>query len=257
VAFTGSLAFADDWAKSYNVTGHPDLRVTTDDGSVTIRPWDQNRIDARVITTGWRIAPGEVKIHEVQTGDRVEIEVRVPQHFWGWHGGGFHQRSIRVELQVPRELTANVKTGDGAIHISGVRGDLRLNTGDGNIEGDTLDGSLEARTGDGHVRVRGRFDNLNVTTGDGGIDVDVDRGSKIAGAGWRVATGDGGVRVNLPPDLAADVDIRTGDGHISMDMPLLMQSGQVKDNHLHGKLNGGGGSLNVRSGDGGIRIGRL
>ena len=57
----------------------PDLHVKTDDGSVRIETAAGAEIDARVTTEGWRIAPGEVTITESQTGDRVDIEVRLPK----------------------------------------------------------------------------------------------------------------------------------------------------------------------------------
>src|SRR5205814_1869432 len=101
-------------AKTFPIAGRPELRVETDDGSVTVRPWDEPRIAARVTTSGWKIGPGEVQIRESQTGDRVELVVRLPHRSWGLN---FHRGSIRVELQVPRQIRVDVRTGDGGIDI--------------------------------------------------------------------------------------------------------------------------------------------
>ena len=42
------------------------------------------------------------------------------------------------------------------------------------------------------------------------------------GGTWRVETGDGSVTLNVPADLAADVEAHTGDGHISFDLPVTL-----------------------------------
>jgi hypothetical protein len=190
-----------------------------------------------------------VHVSDRQTGNRVEIEVKIPDRTFS-----FGDRSVQVDVLVPREIAADVKTGDGAIRVEGVRGWMRLNTGDGGIDAVTVDGSLEAHSGDGHVNARGRFDLIGVHTGDGGIDLDVQAGSKMSGP-WRVQSGDGSVHVRLPGDFAADLDMHTGDGHVSLEFPMTVQ-GVHSESTVRGKINGGGPVLTVRTGDGGIRLDR-
>ena len=48
-------ARADEWSKTYQVSGRADLHVTTGDGDVTITGTDQKQIDARVTTEGWKV----------------------------------------------------------------------------------------------------------------------------------------------------------------------------------------------------------
>ncbi|HEV8041229.1 MAG TPA: DUF4097 family beta strand repeat-containing protein [Bryobacteraceae bacterium] len=244
---------ADEWpAKKYAISGHAELRVDANDGSVTIRTWDRKEIEARVFTTGWKIGPGEVTVVDHQTGDHVELEVRIPHSHFRLD---FGQRSVRVELQVPREIRTDIHTGDGSITVDGLHGETRLSTGDGHIEADRLDGALDAQTGDGRMRVRGRFDLLNLHTGDGSIEADIENGSKISSE-WRVRTGDGHVTLRLPSNFAADLDVHTGDGHIDSDLPVTV-SGLRRENELRGKLNSGGPPLVVRTNDGSIRLERL
>ena len=242
--------YGDDWAKSFVTAGVPDLRVETNDGSVTVRTGGDGKVSARVFTTGWKIAPGEVEVREFQSGGRVELVVKCPRVRFGFTG---MNRSIRVEVDVPRRTNADIHTGDGAISIRGVSGELRLRTGDGQIEGDALDGSLKADTGDGHVRVRGRLDNLTIHTGDGGVEADVLPGSKMA-MGWRIETGDGAVTVRLPRDFGAELDVHTGDGHVSVDFPLTASFSEKRDHEVRGRINGGGSAFSIRSGDGSIQV---
>jgi DUF4097 and DUF4098 domain-containing protein YvlB len=247
------LAPAAQWTKTYNVTGRPELRVETNDGSVTVHTWDQKRIEAVVITRGWNIGGSEVQIHERQNGDRIEIEARVPSIHMDFLN--FNERSLHIELRVPRDTRTDVRSGDGSVEVSGLQGDVRISTGDGSIRASGVDGTFDAHTGDGSVHAEGRFEALNVRTGDGSVEVDAVPGSHVRSA-WRIETGDGSVNVRLPGQLSADLDVHTGDGSLDVDLPLSMKTANTGEDRkdLHGKLNGGGQPLYVRTGDGGIHI---
>lgn len=59
----------------------------------------------------------------------------------------------------------------------------------------------------------------------------------------------------IPENFAADISVHTGDGHITLDMPVTV-SGKYESNSVHGKLNGGGSLLNIKTGDGSVRVGK-
>lgn len=246
----GSGAHAEEWTKHWSVNGKPELRVSTGDAAVVIETGSSNEISAVVRTKGISIGGSGVKINEHQDGNRVELEVRQPpMHF------NFGNHSVELTVRVPKELTANVHTGDGSIKLHGLHGSMHVDTGDGSIEGDELDGGLDARSGDGSLHIRGRFDNLRIRTSDGSVDVQAATGSRLR-SDWRVETGDGSVRLSLPRELAADVQLNTGDGGIHVDLPLTSE-GTKEEHELRGKLNGGGPLLEVRTGDGSITVGSL
>ncbi len=242
--------FADEWSKRFPVSGRPDLRVSTGDGSIHVRAWDRKEIEARVTTVGWKIASDEVRVVDHQTGDRIELEVHAPTtHF------SLGRRSISVELQVPRDLISDFRTGNGSISLDSVRGETHLSTGDGSISAEGLDGKLDAHTGDGSMHVSGRFDLLQLQTGDGSINAEVESGSKMT-ASWSLRTGDGSLLLRLPPDLSANLDVHTGDGAIHSNLPVTFTSAR-RDNELRGKLNAGGPLLTVNTKDGSVSLERL
>ena len=108
---------ADEWSKSFSVGEAPELRIETSDANVTLRAANVKTIEARVYTTGWRIGPGDVHVTDHQSGDLVEIEVKVPpMHF------NFGNGSVKIEVQVPNATKADVHTGDGNIRADGVHG---------------------------------------------------------------------------------------------------------------------------------------
>lgn len=240
---------ADEWSKTYTLSGRPDLRIETSDANIRVTTWDQNTIAAKVITARYKIGEGGIRIDERQNGNTVEIEVKYPHHDfnieWGSH-------RVDVIIQMPREGHVDLRTGDGKIEVASLKGEMDLHTGDGSVNLDAVDGKLRSSTGDGNIHANGRFDELDLKTGDGHVDVRATNGSKLTNS-WRLETGDGSVSLEVPLDFAADVDLHTSDGHIDLDMPVTAE-GKLRENEIRGKLNGGGSLLTIRTGDGSIHL---
>jgi DUF4097 and DUF4098 domain-containing protein YvlB len=243
-------ARADEWSKSYTLTGRPDLRVETSDANIRVTTGDQNTIQAKVTTTRYKIGEGGIHIEERQNGNSVEIEVRYPHHNFNFEWGSGHR--VDVIIQMPREGHVNLRTGDGKIEVANLKGEMDMHTGDGSVELDSVDGKLHASTGDGHIQANGRFDELELKTGDGHVDVRAGNGSSMSN-NWRLETGDGSVSLEVPQNLAANVDLHTSDGHIDLDMPVTTE-GTMRQNEIRGRLNGGGNLLTIRTGDGSIHL---
>jgi DUF4097 and DUF4098 domain-containing protein YvlB len=242
------FAHADEWSKTYPLTGRPELRVETSDANITVDTWDQNTIDARVTTSRGKIGEN-VTVLEHQNGNTVDLEVRFPHHNFVF---SVSSRRVEIEIHMPREGNVHLHTGDGNIRVSNLKGELDLDTSDGSQQVSGADGSLRARSGDGHIDVNGRFDTLGLSTGDGRIEARALPGSKVASA-WDLHTGDGSVRLQVPENLSADVDLNTGDGSITLDLPVTVE-GKMGEKNIQGKLNGGGNSLRIHTGDGSIRL---
>ena len=264
-------AHAEDWSKSYKLSGRPTLRVITNDGHVDLYNSSSSQIDAHVTTTGWSIGNNGVRITESQNGNEVELQVHVPTFHFSF---GWNNRSVRIQLNVPKEADLDVETGDGSVTTQSFHGQLRISTGDGNIEAEGLtgqvrlhsgdghirgtgfDGELRADSGDGHIDVAGRFDALSLESGDGSVNAEVQSGSKLAND-WSVRSGDGSVTLRLPDGLNADLDAHTGDGHISLENFSITTSGEISGSTIHGKIGSGGPELLVHTGDGSIHISKM
>jgi Putative adhesin len=245
-------ARADEWSKTFQVTGKPELAIQTSDANIHVDTWDQNTIAAHVTTENQKIGDGGIKIIEHQSGDSVDIEVRFP-HEVGLFNLGHHR--VEIDVHMPREGRVNLHTGDGSIQLSHLKGDMQMLSGDGHLEIDEVEGTLRAHTGDGYIRAVGRFEALDATTGDGRIDARVLSGSTMASS-WKLRTGDGSVALQLPEEFKADVDLHTGDGHITLDLPFAVE-GKLGSTEIRGKLNGGGNLLTIHTGDGSIQLQKL
>jgi DUF4097 and DUF4098 domain-containing protein YvlB len=260
-------ARAEEVAKTFTVTGHARVKVETDDGSVKVSTGDIKQVEIRVVYTGYRLDK-DLRVTTAQNGDTVEVSAKTTSgSFFNW---GVRHTSLRVEVHMPKDAdlyahtgdgsveadsingNVDVNTGDGSITVQGAKGNIRFHTGDGHIEARGLDGQVDATTGDGHIRVEGRFDSLKIKTGDGGVTAKAYAGSKVA-SGWTIYTGDGSVDLEIPGDLQANIDASTNDGRISLGLPIMME-GSASSSRIQGKLNGGGQSLTIRTGDGSIHL---
>jgi DUF4097 and DUF4098 domain-containing protein YvlB len=278
-------AQAEEVVKSYTVSARAKVRVETNDGSVRVTTSDTKQVEFRVEYHGFELGKN-LRVDSRQDGDKVELTARITGH-WGWSLGR-NQRGLHIEVRMPREADLQVETGDGSVEahsingnvfvhsgdgsvkanslngtidlhtndgsiaVDSLKGEIRLRTGDGSIEARDLDGKVEADSGDGHIRLAGRFDALNVKTGDGSVDTRVLPGSKMASS-WTIRTGDGSVDLVLPSDFQTNIDASTGDGHISLGIPVTVE-GTFSNSQIHGKMNGGGQPLTIHTGDGSIRL---
>ena len=262
---------AEEFNKTYNVSGTPLLHIEADDANVRLRGCDCKQVQAHVDIQGYK--PDQVRITENQSGDQVNLEVRTRTPHINFNFGTSH-RWIRIEVSLPQHSNLEVHTGDGQINAENIQGDLRLNTSDGRIQTASLkgklelhtsdghievsdaDGQLDARTSDGHIRASGRFDNLNLETSDGEIFAEIRTGSKMSSS-WNVRSTDGRVTLRLPQDFSAELYARTGDGTIHSDLPITMDAYTSKRHEIRGRLNSGGSTLTVRTSDGSIYLEKL
>jgi hypothetical protein len=256
---------AEDYAKSFSVPNRANVHVNTNDGSVTVTTGDAKQVEFRVEYMGYELDK-TLHIESHQQGDEIELTARISKFQFSL--GAI--RRLHIEIRMPKQAdlrvesgdgavkadgligTVELRTGDGSITVKSLMGDVRLHTGDGAVDAADLDGKCDAVSGDGRIRLAGRFDVLRAKSGDGRIDVDAHHGSKLD-SGWSISSGDGGIDVALPSDLSADIDAITHDGHITSDVPITVE-GVMSKSHVRGKMNGGGQTLTIRTGDGSVHL---
>jgi hypothetical protein len=262
------------WSKTYPVDGKPTLTLETADAGVEFRPCgDCHEIRIHVEVEGRKLS--DYRLEEGQSGDEVHFLFKELPHLGGhitWH-----REQTRVTVESPAQLTLQARTSDGNVNLTGLQGDLSLTTGDGNVAIDHVSGSLRIKSGDGRVKVTdgdgyidahtsdgnlsvdGLFHALVLHTSDGTLDLILREGTKLAAAST-IQSSDGLVTIRVPPSFAADLSVHTSDGRVDCALPLAMdhyQSGGGDGHELHGKLNGGGTPLTIKTSDGNVRIEQL
>ena len=165
----------------------------------------------------------------------------------------------------------NGDTGGGGVSAGACEGTLKLRTGGGGIEVTASSGSLDGTTGGGGVSVKKFQGPVHVTTGGGGLAIENVDGAVDASTGGgsisavlpselsdsvRLSTGGGGVSVRVPGTAAFNLDATTSGGRVSTELPVAVV-GKVEEGRLQGPVNGGGKSVQLHSGGGGIHLKKL
>lgn len=277
VIFSAALPVAaeSDWDKSYPVSAHPSLLVTTGDASLDVHPC--NDCHAVRIRVEWNDRhPIDYSLTEFQSGNHVTFEMKERSGF-GFHIQIGNRHEPHVTVEAPADLDLEARTVDGAMKVSGIQGSLQVRTGDGAIDvGETsgtlrvatndgsvhvhdVVGTLESRSSDGHVSIEGKFSAVQVHTSDGALDISFAVGSHLTESS-RIEGSDGRVTVRMPRTMSADLDVQTSDGKIDCQLPVTMNgynSSSGSPHSFHGRLNAGGTPLTIRTSDGNVTLAAL
>jgi hypothetical protein len=263
--------------KRFQVTGAPEINLTTFDGPIDVRGWDRDEVFVEVEKRGReKDAVEQIEVVSDQKGNRITLEARQPggkKYAFGMLTA--MSRSAKLIASIPRGSNIVLRTGDGSISIEQVKGKIELRTSDGSITGLDLSGDLLARTDDGSVRLNsldgrcdvitgdgsitldGRFDFVRARTNDGSVSVKVMPGSQVR-ENWSLMTGDGNAIVYLPDSLSADLDAESDRGNTRVDQALRIHTdGESTKTMLRGTIGEGGGNLRIRTVDGHIFFKRL
>lgn len=262
--------------RHFAVSGRPEIVLKTFDGAIRVQSWDK----PEVLVTIERQAGDEeslksIEVKSDQQGNKITVEVVKPEHTSTIAIGMHIGRSAALIVSVPREADVNARSGDGAVAVENVAGRLDVNTGDGavTVSGSTGDmvvhtgdgavslqgvrGQVDLSTGDGGVKMDGVLQRVKARTGDGAIAIRAGEGS-AASSDWDIETGDGAVTVELPAAFSAELDARSNDGRVSINgFDLSGATREREDQEVRGRIGAGGSRLTIRTGDGGIRVGKI
>jgi DUF4097 and DUF4098 domain-containing protein YvlB len=272
----GQPKFVERDEKHFTVSGKPEVAFTTFDGSIEIRPWDKPEVQVVVEKRGRDKQDVDlIEVQATQDGNRVEITVTEPQNRGGFSFDFHNRRSARLFVSVPASSDVSARSGDGSIDIEKVNGTVQLRSGDGSINGRLLTGAVNAHTGDGaitladvkgeltvdtgdgQISLGGQLTSVHARSGDGSVTIEAEPGSAAEGD-WDIVTGDGSVTLAVPDGFGAELDAHTGDGGIRVeDITLSNVSGMLGRNTVKGRLGAGGRNLRVRTGDGSITLRRF
>lgn len=270
IVATGGLGYVEREEKRFPTSGRPDVVLSTFDGSIEVRAWDQPEVLVVVEKHALdRQLVADIEVIAEQSGSRVTVEARLRPGRRGWSVS----RGARLIVSMPASADLRATSGDGSISVERITGRLELRSGDGSIRGHDLSGDIRAQTGDGSIRLdqiegrldlgtgdgsiaaSGRLSTLRARSGDGSVRIRAESGSRAA-EDWDVSTGDGSVTIDLPDRFDAELDAHTSDGRVSVSSRVFSETAQSTRRSIRARLGEGGRLLRLRSGDGSIRLGR-
>ena len=133
--------------------------------------------------------------------------------------------NISFNIYVPQQVSADVSTSGGSIHMKNLAGTQNFSTSGGSLTIDRLSGKIKGRTSGGSIHVSNTKDNIDLGTSGGSIDAD---------------------------DCSGTIALSTSGGAIKLDN----LSGQIRANTSGGPIRGENikGELTAHTSGGGVDL---
>jgi DUF4097 and DUF4098 domain-containing protein YvlB len=213
----------------------PGGTITVDgkkNGGVTVKGWDRGEIFVRSKIQTWAETDAEAQglaglIHVETGGGQIRAEGPSMSGERGW--------SVSFEVFVPTSSNLSLKTHNGGVGISDVRGQ---------IEFEALNGGVSLKRLAGNVRGH---------TVNGGLSIEL-TGNSWEGDGLDVKTTNGGVSMTVPDGYSARLETGTVNGGLKIDFPVTVQ-GKV-GREISTDIGSGGTTIRATTTNGGVTIKR-
>jgi hypothetical protein len=205
-------------------------------GGISVKGWSRGdvlvraRIDAQADTTGAAAILVSRVLVDASGGQVRAIGPETTDNSW-W--------SVSYEIFVPHNMDLALKSVNGGLNVSDVRGRLSFEGVNGGVHMKRVAGEISGRT-------------VN-----GGIDVEL-VGSAADARQMDLTTTNGGVTVTVPQDFSARVQTETNMGRVTSDFPLPadLTSGNQRGRKMDFSIGAGGPPMHITTSNGGIRIKR-
>jgi hypothetical protein len=202
-------------------------------GGVTVKGWLRGEmlVRARVEASGDTQAAAAAMASQISidtSGGRVRAIGPEPVNNSGW--------SVSYEIFVPQNTDLSLKTHNGGMTISDVRGQIHFDVNNGGVRLKRVAGDVSGSTVNGAIQ------------------------AELTGAIWdgrqlEVSTHNGAVTVTTPPYYSAHIQAETGNGRIQSDFPVTMDD-NLRPRRLDFSLGSGGPLIHLTTGNGQIRLKR-
>lgn len=199
-------------------------------GGIRVRGWERSDVALRARVTAH--ADTEEEARQIASQVRVEtgggeIRARGPQRGRDGHW------SVSFELDVPQHSQLALRTVNGGITISDLRGTITFKATNGGVRLDNVGGDVRGQTNNGGLR----------------IDLS---GERWDGAGLDVATHNGGVNLTMPSNYSAELETGTTNGRLRIDFPITVQG--LLSKHITTTIGSGGPRIRATTHNGGVNV---
>ena len=242
---------------SFSVNGTSTLVINNDNGWIKVNTGTDTEVRVQATLRGIDRIDYEVS----QNGNTITVLAEIDQ--------GWFISNVGVDITITAPVNANVeletsngmigldgiegtgtlRTSNGEIVLENVKGDFEGETSNGKIEVDTLEGTAFLRTSNGGLNLEEVIGEVDAETSNGGISYS---GDMIAGGDNRLVTSNGNVDVELLGTPSIELDASTNNGDVTSELPITATT--TSDDHLVGIIGDGEADLYIESSNGDVTI---
>jgi len=247
-----------------------------------VEAWDKNQVSVVVEMSGDEQQLKRFRVEFDSNDSTVSVIGKQRGRFFPWH---WQSSDIVFRIKVPSNFRPKINTSGGDINVTGVEGNVWCETSGGTVKLSSIVGDVHGETSGGDVNIRNIRGDVQGHTSGGDVRVDSILGAvkvttsggeivllrvdgKIFGEtsggniearllgenkGVHLETSGGNVSVYLRKDIAANLRASTSGGSVKCDLPVMVL-GKIREDELHGKLNGGGDLIELSTSGGNINI---
>lgn len=266
IGFNRGCVGRSTWANSEEEIDLPALGVhtvliRTDNGTIQVRPTrgDGDTIHVRAIIR----AAGRDENDAQACLDAIDIITptsgpadSVQEIRWDWKEPKEPQwgADVSFEVSLPAALDLNVETENGRVDVAGVTGACELKSRNGAIRAWAVAAQrLSASTQNGEIDIESPAGAIDLTTTNGKI-VAALTGTTVSKGNLKTQNGE--IRLSMDPTANVQFRCKTNNGRITNSLPLSDLK-KASKRSLTGHLGDGGGTIDVSSNNGAIRLEKI
>jgi hypothetical protein len=200
-------------------------------GGIEVEGWDRNEV--RLIARVRAEAYDDEAARELASAVRISVDGGVRAS--GPRSGRHEYWGVSYRAWVPRRFDLDLESNNGGITVNDVQGRISLDTRNGGLRVGQLGGDVRGRTTNGGLHV-------------------VLAGDAWEGEGLDLRTTNGGVEVEVPESYSARLEARTTNGGLRVDFPVVVHGDLGRG--LDVDLGQGGRPIRVVTTNGGVRLRR-
>ena len=202
-------------------------------GGVTVKGWLRGDVLVRARVEAYAENQGAAanlasRVQVDGSGGQVRATGPESRNESGWNVG--------YEIFVPQVSDMTLKTTNGGLTVSDVRGQIHF---------DTINGGVNVK------RVIGEVSGATIN---GGINVEL-ADLMPSGRPMELTTHNGGVNISMPARVSARIQAETGQGRIHSDFPIPPSAAE-NTRRMDFSVGGGGPLIHIKTENGGISVKR-
>ena len=234
VAMPIQAKVVDEVSKTFDVSADSQFQLSNINGSVEVSGWDKDQIQvSAIITAKNQDDRDRIRLEMEQTSLGVIVETKYEKESrWRDNGSG----KVEYVIKVPH--------GASLSDIELVNGSLLIENVSGKVNAELVNGSIKAK-------------GLAATTELSSVNGSIKAWVKSAEQSLKhieIETVNGSIKLYLPDDISASVDVDTMHGSIKNDFGLQADKNMFVGNNLKGDIGNGDVKVSLESVNGSVKI---